>query len=67
MTYVNHNVIAITTLKGVIRDWVCFKLHSCSELSWNHSFFLNHLLLPCGVQGFLLVNLLDKWEDPLDG
>jgi len=23
--------------------------------------FLNHPLLPCGVKGFLLVNLLDTW------
>jgi hypothetical protein len=25
------------------------------------SFFLNRPLLPCGVEGFLLVNLLDIW------
>jgi hypothetical protein len=25
------------------------------------SFFLNRPLLPCGVEGFLLVNLLDNW------
>jgi hypothetical protein len=25
------------------------------------SFFLNRPLLPCGVKGFLLVNLLDNW------
>jgi hypothetical protein len=24
-------------------------------------FFLNRPLLPCGVEGFLLVNLLDNW------
>jgi hypothetical protein len=27
----------------------------------NLSFFLNRPLLPCGVEGFLLVNLLDNW------
>jgi hypothetical protein len=25
------------------------------------SFFINRPLLPCGVEGFLLVNLLDNW------
>jgi hypothetical protein len=25
------------------------------------SFFLNRPLLPCGLEGFLLVNLLDNW------
>jgi hypothetical protein len=25
------------------------------------SFLLNRPLLPCGVEGFLLVNLLDNW------
>jgi hypothetical protein len=25
------------------------------------SFFFNRPLLPCGVEGFLLVNLLDNW------
>jgi hypothetical protein len=25
------------------------------------SVFLNHPLLPCGVEGFLLMNLLDNW------
>jgi hypothetical protein len=30
-------------------------------LSFFLSFFLNRPLLPCGVEGFLLVNLVDNW------
>jgi hypothetical protein len=49
-----------------------FSFHKCVQIYNNFpsftilaleysSFFLNRPLLPCGVEGFLLVNLLDNW------
>jgi hypothetical protein len=42
-------------------DTFPFLSHSCFLLLILPSFFLNRPLLPCGVEGFLLVNLLDNW------
>jgi hypothetical protein len=38
-----------------------FPLWFILDLSKYFSFFLNRPLLPCGVEGFLLVSLLDNW------
>jgi hypothetical protein len=45
-----------------------YYFHFCTLISFLYiisihriSFFLNRPLLPCGVEGFLLVNLLDNW------
>jgi hypothetical protein len=37
------------------------KMSIVTIVSFFPSFFLNRPLLPCCAEGFLLVNLLDKW------
>jgi hypothetical protein len=38
-----------------------YQMHLINLWLFSSSFFLNRPLLPCGVEGFLLVNLLDNW------